>query len=212
MKKVLTLVGVAIVASMSFNTTAVAQVEQGNVIIDPYIGVPTRNLIWGNLQSGSIDNDGFSTVGPPISFGGRAEFMAADNFGVGVDVNYVMSGFQYNVNDYYDDITEETYSANYKYQANILRAMLRLNYHFVQTDQLDAYFGVGAGYRNVTRTGSYEFDGQERDAASTSVTLIPLALRIAMGGRYYFTDNIGAHLELGLLGGGPIQFGVSIKI
>lgn len=211
MKKVLTLLGVTIVASLSFNNTAVAQVQQGNVIIDPYVGLPTRNIIWGILEDGSSDSDGYNTVGPPISFGGRVEFMAADNFGIGVDVNYVISGFQYNVDDYYDEVTDETYDANYKYNANILRAMLRLNYHFVQTSEVDAYFGVGAGYRNVKRSVSYEFDGVEREDA-TNVTLIPVAFRLAFGGRYYFTDNIGANFELGLLGGSPIQVGVSIKL
>ena len=209
MKRVLTLVGAALVASLSFNNTAVAQVEQGNIIIDPYIGVPTSNLLWGSLTG----NEDFSTVGPPVSFGGRVEFMAADNFGVGLDINYVITGYQYTETDYfYDDETDEYSDANFKYSAKKLRAMLRLNYHFVQTDQLDAYFGVGAGYRNVKRTAAYEYDGLiEDDEASTSVTLIPVSFRLAFGGRYYFTDNIGANLELGLGGGSPIQLGVSFK-
>ncbi|NOQ72058.1 MAG: outer membrane beta-barrel protein [Crocinitomix sp.] len=211
MKRVLTFIGAALIATMSFNNTAVAQVEQGNLIIDPYIGTPTRNIIWGSIISGVTSNSDFSTAGLPVSFGGRAEFMAADNFGIGVDVNYVMSGYQYSTS-YFDTVTVATYDANYKYTANILRAMVRLNYHFVQTDVLDAYFGVGAGYRTVKRTGSYSWGGEERDDLSTSITLVPVAFRLALGARYYFTDNIGANVELGLLGGGPIQVGLSIKI
>lgn len=205
MKRTITAMAIGLMATMGFNTTAVAQVEQGNFIIDPYIGFPTANLGWGALT----DEVNFSTVGPPISFGGRAEFMAADNFGVGLDVNYVISGYKYTDENYYYDATTNVYSdAEYKYTAKKLRAMIRLNYHFVQTDQLDAYFGVGAGYRNVNR--SITIDGNPDN--STSLTLIPVAFKLAIGGRYYFSDNLGAMLELGTSGGSAIQFGLSIKI
>lgn len=205
MKRVITLFTMSLLATVGINNSATAQVSQGNFIIDPYIGFPTMNL-WVGTASTETD---FATVGPPVSFGGRAEFMVADNFGVGVDVNYAISGFQYREENYYYNPSTDTYSsAQYKYTAKKLRAMLRLNYHFVQTDQLDAYVGFGAGYRNVNRSVTY--DGVED--YDTNVTLIPMSLRIAVGGRYYFTENIGAMLELGTSGGSAIQFGLSIKI
>lgn len=205
MKKVITVVAMSLFATLGMNNSANAQVEQGNFIIDPYVGFPTNNLAWGSLSS----NADFRTVGPPVSFGGRAEFMVADNFGVGLDVNYSITGYQYTDEDYYFDSTTGLYSdATYKYTAKKLRAMLRLNYHIVQTDQMDAYLGFGVGYRNVNRT--FEYDGV--NDPGTSVTLIPIAMRLAIGGRYYFTDNIGLNLELGTSGGSAIQFGLSIKI
>ena len=205
MKKVFTFVGAALIALVGFNNSATAQVEQGNIIIDPYVGFPTANLAWGSISS----NSDFNTVGPPVSFGGRAEFMVADNFGVGADVNYAIAGYEYtSENYYYDDVTGLYTDATYKYTSKKLRAMLRLNYHFVQTGELDAYFGFGTGYRNVKREAQYDND----ESLETFATLIPVAFRLALGGRYYFTDNIGAMLELGTSGGSAIQFGVSIKL
>jgi len=199
------MIAMSFAATFGMNNSAVAQVEQGNFIIDPYVGFPTSNLAWGSLSS----NTDFRTVGPPVSFGGRAEFMVADNFGVGLDVNYSISGYQYtSENYYYDDVTGLYSDATYKYTAKKLRAMLRLNYHIVQTDQMDAYLGFGVGYRNVNRT--FDYDGV--NDPGTSITLIPVSMRLAIGGRYYFTDNIGLNLELGTSGGSAIQIGLSIKI
>lgn len=209
MKRVFTLIGAVLFATMGFNSAATAQVEQGNFIIDPYIGFPTSNLAWGALTS----NTDFRTVGPPISFGGRAEFMVADNFGVGADVNYAISGYQYTEENYYYDADTDTFrDATFKYTAKKLRAMLRLNYHFVQTGELDAYVGFGAGYRNVKRTAEYDGDIDDNNGLTTGVTLIPVSFRLAIGGRYYFTDNIGAMMELGTSGGSAIQVGLSVKI
>jgi hypothetical protein len=38
-----------------------------------------------------------------------------------------------------------------------------------------------------------------------------VALRIAIGAKVYFTQNIGAHIELGAFGGGLLQAGLSVK-
>ena len=83
-----------------------------------------------------------------------------------------------------------------------------MNYHFVATDNLDAYFGVGVG-ANIRRIGT-KTDYPNYDDNAVSGSLIPVSLRVALGTRYYFTENIGLNLELGL--GGPfISGGVSVK-
>lgn len=189
------------------STQAVAQVEAGSFMIDPYVGVPTGNMWWQALAN---ETD-FETVGAPISFGGRIEYMVADNFGMGIDANYVVTGYEYTCVGCGSYDTVSMSYANYTtgFKAKKLRIMLRLNYHFVQTENLDVYLGVGAGYKNVNR--EFTIDG-ENDGSATIPTLIPVAVRFALGGRFYFHPNIGLNFELGAGGGGIIQAGVAVKI
>ena len=85
--------------------------------------------------------------------------------------------------------------------------MIRLNKHIVQNDQMDAYIGAGVGYRMINRVASTngEPDSEQEEA------VIPVAFRLAFGARFFFTDNLGAHIELGAWGGAPIQFGLALK-
>ena len=94
------------------------------------------------------------------------------------------------------------------YDAKKLRIMLRLNYHFVQTENVDVYFGVGAGYKSAKRTF---YTNGTVDAGASIPSLIPVAFRVALGGRYYFHPNIGINFEIGAGGGGIIQGGLAIK-
>lgn len=181
---------------------ATAQVEQGSFMIDPYVGFPTANVGWSILNN--ISGENFATVGPPVSFGMRFEYMVADNFGIGLDGNYVKAGYSFTEPDWYAIDS----SATYTFSTQRIRAMLRLSYHFVQTENLDVYLGFGAGYKHVIRTADY--DG-EADLNFTGA-LIPVAFRVALGGRYYFHPNIGMNFEIGLGGGGILQAGLAIKI
>ena len=179
-------------------------VEQGSIIIDPYYGFP---------NFGKKFADGFDFVegikvkglGP---LGLRAEYMVADKFGLGVDFIYnsfSLNGTIDSLNN--DETVHSTY--DYKYTTSRIRLQARFNYHFVEDDDhLDAYFGVGAGtnfrrYAEDTDMPNYE----EFQAIGT---LLPVSMRVALGVRYYFTDNIGLNAEIGV--GGPVMsFGVSFK-
>jgi hypothetical protein len=190
------------------SNSATAQVEQGSFMIDPYVGAPTGN-VWFRTESAELD---FETVGSPVSFGGRLEYMVADNFGIGVDVNYATTGYNYTLpgGGSVLDTTTMTYNdAVQGYTAKKLRAMLRLNYHFVQTETVDVYAGFAAGYKSAKR--EFTLDGVT-DTGLTLGTLVPVAVRLALGGRYYFHPNIGLNFEMGFGGGGILQAGLAVKI
>jgi hypothetical protein len=89
--------------------------------------------------------------------------------------------------------------------------MFRLNYHFVQSEKVDMYSAFAGGYKNVNRTWETNPSHPEYQDANASGALIPVALRIAVGAKVYFTQNIGAHIELGAFGGGLLQAGLSVK-
>lgn len=195
------------VISLGINNTTSAQgVEKGNIIINPYIGFPTGNAWLGN----TANEVNFETKGLPISYGGRFEYMLADNFGLGLDVNYVISGYEYTLEDYQTNSTTGlSEDAVYSYTAKKLRAMARINYHFSKTDNLDLYIGLGAGYKSVSREFKVDIDDDYDESFSA---LVPIAVRAAFGGKYFFSDFIGGSFELGIGGGGIIQVGVAVKL
>lgn len=205
--------------ALALTTVAQTPVEQGNIIIDPYIGIPNwaNSLLYNQFTGDNADNvSNYKTNGSMLSYGLRAEYMVADNFGIGIDGNYEVSGYNYDgtktVEEYNNTTMQyetKTYNYNYDYAAKKLRVMARLNYHFVQNDRVDAYAGFAGGYKNVNRA----FTTNDPDYVSDELSgaLVPFTLRLAIGTRVYFTDNIGAHMELGAFGGGLLQFGISAK-
>jgi hypothetical protein len=194
-----------------FSNNATAQVEQGSILIDPYVGFPTANAWWSQSLSLSSATSNFSTAGSPVSFGGRFEYMVADNFGLGLDGNYAIAGYKYTDNEFDVDTAGNWVPGEFKYTSKKLRIMLRLNYHFVQTENLDVYVGFGAGYKHVVRTAEWNGTVDDNDVSVTG-SLLPVAARIAIGGRYYFHPNIGLNFELGAGGGGLLQAGLAVKI
>jgi len=195
---------IAVFTLLMTSNVSMAQVEQGNIIIDPYYGYPN---LGKSLAEALLDPDATDVratgIGP---LGLRAEYMLADNFGIGIDFIYNSAGAEGSYTDTTGGTTQ-TYTDNVLMQR--IRVLLRLNYHFVQTDALDAYVGGGAGYNQ--RIWSYKStnpDYEEPD--NTTGALLPVAFRAALGARYYFHPNIGINAEIGL--GGPIlSGGVSLK-
>ncbi len=202
------------VISLGTNAMAQLQVEQGDIIIDPYVGVPNwaNSILYSQIDEENSGATDYKVNGGIFSYGGRAEYMVADDFGVGVDINYEVSGYNFNDTVFvFDPVSGNTVTTkyNYDYKAKKLRAMFRLNYHFVQNERVDAYTAFGAGYKSVNR----EFTTNDPNGTSDELTgaLVPVAFRLAVGARVYFTNNIGAHVEIGAFGGALLQFGVSAK-
>ena len=214
MKKIFTIIGISFLSVSSLQ--AQTPVEQGNFIIDVYAGIPNwaNSILYNNVEPDATQTDvrNYKLNGGLLSYGGRFEYMIADNFGVGVDVNYEVSGFNYDyTTQEYNDVTMQFENRDYNidYKSKKLRAMARLNYHFVQNDRLDAYAGFAGGYKNVNR--SIATNDTNYDDGSINGALIPVSFRIAVGTRIYFTDNIGGMIELGAGGGALLQFGLSAK-
>lgn len=193
------------------------QMMQGSVSIDPYVGVPNwANSLLYNQYDGEEQNvQNYKAVGSMLSYGGRFEYMMSDQVGVGADVNYEVSGFSFNFEDqvYAPDGTGLGGVTTYKaqYTAKKLRAMLRLNYHFVQSEKVDMYSAFAGGYKNVNRSWETNPSHPDYQDANANGAIFPVALRIAVGAKVYFTQNIGAHVELGAFGGGLLQAGLSVK-
>jgi opacity protein-like surface antigen len=175
-------------------------VEEGNVVIDIYYGWP--NLFSVVAKNFYADDDfvtglKVSSVGP-IAL--RFEYMLSDKVGIGADLGYVNTMLEWKETDNI---------STYYYELSIpkITALLRMNFHFSQSDKLDAYGTFGVGYRSRTikwKTNDPFFVDDK------TKSIIPVGARLGIGLRYFFTDNIGLGAEMGL--GGPLlSFGLSAR-
>jgi opacity protein-like surface antigen len=182
-----------------------AQVNsQGSIIIDPYYGYPNFGKSFASSLSSSSSDIKIGGIGPA---GIRAEYMLADKFGMGIDFIYnslTTSYFEDSIG--VDGKITQSYEAKYAMQR--FRVQLRMNYHFIENDNIDAYVGFGAG-TNIRRY-SFTSDKPGSSSPAESGSLIPVSMRFALGMRYYFTENIGFNTELGL-GGPMISAGLSLR-
>ncbi len=209
MKKVFNFLAAAMIIALGFSSTATAQTQtgEGNIIIDPYYGFPNFGVILANTADtqNDISNEDI-TIGGIGPAGLRAEYMLSDKFGIGVDFIFNSVTLNGTADSLESGEVVETYDV--KGYMRRYRIQLRANYHFAQTDVLDAYVGVGAG-TNIRSIG-VKTDFPNYDNSNLSGALIPVSMRLALGFRYYFTDNIGLQGEIGI--GGPlVAAGFSFK-
>ena len=71
------------------------------------------------------------------------------------------------------------------------------------------YLIKDAGYK--TRVWAYDSTDPDYESTSVSGSLIPVAARIGIGTRFWFTDNIGANVDLGFGHSGLLNAGLSFK-
>lgn len=207
MKKVfLILTTLVLTTTIKTNTANAQALEEGNIVIEGYYGFPNLYSITfktAYANSGSELDLKTRGLGP---VGGRFEYLISDKFGLGLDIGFNNTVIEYRelgVNNNGDDVLY-----NYEFSTRKLGVMATMNYHFIDNDNLDLYAMVGVGYGNRV----FEFKSNDPDYISESVKgLIPVASRLGVGMRYFFTDNLGANLNLGFGQGGLINAGLSVK-
>jgi outer membrane protein W len=190
------------VFAITTNVNAQA-VEEGNVLIDAYYGFPdlykaTFKTAYAN--SGSEIDLKMTGLGP---LGGRVEYLLTDKVGLGLDVVYNSAGIEYKEFDSFDNTTYE-----YDFTTTKIGALVMFNFHFVDNDQLDVAGVVGAGYSNR----NFKFSSTDPNYSSETITgLVPVGFKLGVIMRYFFTDNIGMNLGVGLGQGGLLNGGLSVK-
>ena len=135
-----------------------------------------------------------SDFGLPL--GASYEYGISDKIGVGAYAGYASKSYN----------TAGFSAFDYKVTYMIFGA--KGNYHFYQSDKIDAYGGVLLGYNSAKITydnGSPNFPGY------TSPTYGGTVFGGSVGARYYFTDNIAAFAELGY-GIGYLTVGLAYKL
>lgn len=206
------LLGVVVGLATMYSTQTQAQaVEEGTVLIDAYYGFPdlyksTFRTAYAN--SGSEFDLKIGGVGP---LGGRFEYLLTDKVGLGLDVVYNSANLSWkDTGSVYNSTTMNYDKVVYDYKAGTAKigAIVTFNFHFVDNDKLDVAGIIGAGYSN--RTFTYESTDPSYSGGSVK-GLIPVGFKLGAVMRYFFTDNIGINVGLGLGQGGLINGGISAK-
>ena len=158
----------------------------------------------GEIAGEAQLNNNYKHIGLPIGYGGKFEYLVSEKIGIGVEGNFVKTGYQYG-----------EVGNQYSYIRTKLRVNFILNYHIVQNDNFDLYLGWGAGYKNTVRTWSSDSgDQEELDALNLALSAlkIPVSIKfISCGGRYFFTENLGMNFEVALGGGQLGKIGITGK-
>ena len=193
-----------LVFAMFAGTTfsASAQVQQGTILVDAYYGMPNlyKSAFQSLVSAADATNVQSGGIGP---LGVRAEWLAAEKFGVGIDVCY---------SDAY--VTEDAMGSDgmmysYELRSPKIGIMATMNYHFVSTETVDFYFIAGGGWKNRTLTSTTDDPNYTTD--SIDMSLLNIAARVGVGARIFFTENIGINLGVGFGQGSIFNGGVSMK-
>lgn len=199
-----------LIAAMLLLTTAFVAnaqiVEKGTKLIDVYYGWPN---LWTSVAKSSLtDANSYQIkVGSIGPIGGRLEFMTSERVGLGVEVNYSNTSVSWKADAQDGNGNNVVY--DYKVSVPRVRAMFAFNFHFGGSEEFDAYWKLAAGYSSLSFTYSTNDPNYNDDRINFNV--IPVAIRTAVGGRYFITENFHLNAELGL-GGGPLMaFGVGTR-
>jgi len=209
-KSILFLVG----TFLFFNTASFAQkeqssdkcIEEGAILFDAYYGFP---YIMGVVIAEA--NSASSTGNKIVNYnhlGGKFEFMVSDIVGVGFDYTYAKVTNHYS-GTYSSQVNGQWVSQKGDFSESIIkqRILAKVNIHFATSHILDPYATGGFGYRKSVYTTN---NPDNSDYVFSFFNSFPIAFRMGVGMRVFFTKNIGVCVETGI--GGPIlQGGLTIK-
>ena len=177
--------------------------EQGTIAISAGYGFPN----WVSLAFKTYDSyTGYkaSGIGPAHL---KFEYGVSDKIGIGLSLNYV----QYKVSwPEYDPFGVGSSIYQEGYTGSSLSALVRMNLHFATSDKLDPYWGIGVGYRSYNFKYFNDNPFYVTDPLDEFKALVPVGFETTIGMRYYFTNNIGAYLEMGMAKS-LIQGGLAVK-
>lgn len=140
----------------------------------------------------------------------RAEKLLTRKLGIAIDANFATAGVYYTRGTFSYDEYFNTYQEVHNYDINFFKiaTLVSLNYHFLKSKKFDYYFSFGIGYKY----SRYTFESSEPDFSLLSMRgLLPIALKIGTGFRYYVLDNIGVNFSVTAGHGGILNGGLSYR-
>jgi hypothetical protein len=128
------------------------------------------------------------------------------SYEVGITDDISVGGqFDYNSGRY-----DDYYGYNYRYRYSAYYLGARGSFHFdrvlnLNQKKVDLYAGLGIGYQSFKWNDSYYGNGYGYNYGSG------IFLNYFIGGKYYFTNKVGAFLELGYTGLSTSRVGLAVK-
>lgn len=167
-------------------------INRYDIIVDGFYGYPY--LMGAYLKQFLADSLGVTNSKNFNHLGVRVEYMKWKRIGLGMEYTYALLTFKY-------------LGAGGYHNAGVIRQRLlaKFNFHFATGEKIDPYLTAGVGYANM------KIYSEEPGIKSETIPLLPLALRIGIGMRYFFTERFGINAEVGIFGP-PAQIGMSFKL
>lgn len=154
--------------------------SEGKMFVSVAYGIPNISKeLFSTLRS----NNEFSAIGMG-PFHGKFEYGITDKIGIGVSLNYVSSEIRW---------TDGNAIVGYDYSALAVNA--RINFHFLDHEKVDLYYGFGFGYNNARN--EIFASNNNSDWESLNIPTSPVGFETTLGLRYMFVENFGAYTELG---------------
>jgi len=167
-----------------------AQNEEYRSVVSASVGYSLTGLLVSAIETG-IGSDAVSIKSTP-TLQLTYDYGINKFFSVGIAAGYQNFDFDIDNYSYTDDSGNEvTESFNADYSR--LNVALRPLFHYANNDNLDMYSGFRVGLLNNTINS--ESTDADADLGLNSGGRFSLGLT-AFGMRYYFTDNIGAGIEI----------------
>jgi hypothetical protein len=175
--------------------------HKGMNSVNLYYGVSISKSLYKAVASNSATDLRVSGLGP---VGIVYEHMISDVVGLGVEFGYAQTIVSYVMQDtYYYNGSTQLSSYSYEWKFTTIRAMMRCNLHFLDNENFDMYGLISGGYRGT----SYSFTTSD-PSGKTNATydpIFPFGIKLGLGMRYFFTDNLGIQTEFAL--GTPLLSG-----
>jgi len=169
--------------------------KKGQNSLNIYYGVSLVRTFYKNLASQQAVDVEIKGLGP---VGLVYEHMMSDKIGLGAEFGYGTTDVRYSETFQIFDIatqTNQTVKYNYEYNFTTIRAQLRMNLHFAESDNFDAYGFMSVGYRGTTGT----FTSNDPNSLNETIPpILPFGLKFGLGLRYFFTKSFGLQTEFAL--------------
>lgn len=190
--------------------------------VDVYYGTPVF-FQWFTTQAINLDltedysNRQTRNGGP---FGLRLEYRVDSDFGIGIDLGYnSISASAVRTVTTYDQNTNQTVTNKYtdEFSSYKIGAVITFNVRLYENEKFEAsgVMGIGYGKRNFnfkSTDPNYNQDLASFGAELLSSTLPPVSFRVGFITRYFFTENVGINMGIGIGQGGLINGGLSFRM
>lgn len=195
MKKILLALGILLSMGTQAQTSTYSK---GDILFSGAYGYATPYKLVSALDFTSTqDIIGLkSSVISPIY--GKFEYMVGNKVGLGINGALLLSTHTFGFNYSIDTVQ---YSTNVKYSRRAMSALIRVNYHFLNSERSDFYAGIGFGMRqNFTKftVNNNDDNAIAKLASRVPATILPVGMDLTIGYRFYATPQLGLFTEIGL--------------
>ena len=176
-----------ILIAILFAWVSQAQISQGNSLINAHIGFGLTTQASANTGGAYGVNASLKTKVPPI--GVSYEYAVQDNITVGAFGAY--SSQQY-------VLSASGYSVTTDYSYMFFGGLANYHFGFIESDSFDVYAGLRLGYLSFsTDTSTHDSNNNYYSNLNGTADISGMVFGGQVGARYFFSDNLAAHLMLG---------------